>query len=341
MASVSSGNILFGGLVGKAEGTAGTSPSFASGGRRFLGDVTGLITLGKTYEIGDTRSLGYRNSIVATNATLTANDPELSLSFPEVSIDDASILFGMAFSPTITGTATPYTWTTTPSFGSASNSPTSYSFIVQDAFGGTAGGGNAYLASYVLPTELAISGSNDGLTSMTASCFAANVTETTTNPAASTAVVTSKRMPGRLWTVATGTALATGTFSDYTYPMDFSLTLQTGLTPVRMLNGATTLTGHAETAQIGGDLSLTVLSNAAASSTWYQSLGGQKFVRLTWSDGTYSLTLNTSILVTEVQPLSGESDGLTQMAITGRIALDPTSGSALKITAVNAISALP
>ena len=342
MANISSGNILFGGLLGKSEGgTAGTSPSFATGGRRFLGDVTGLITLGKTYEIGDTRSLGYRNSIIATNATLTANDPELSLSFPEVSVDDAAILFGMAFSPTISGTAAPYTWTTTPSLGSASNSPTSYSFIAQDAFGGTAGGGNGYLLNYVLPTELSITGSTDGLTSMTASCFAQNVAESTTNPAAATAVVTSKRMAGRLWTVAVGTALATGSFTDYSYPMEFGLTIQTGINPVRMLNGSTSLTGHAESGQIGGELTMTVLSNASASSTWYQSLGSQKFVRLTWSDGTYSLTINTSIIVTDITPLSGEADGLTQMAVTGRLALDPVSLSALKITAVNALAALP
>jgi hypothetical protein len=148
-------------------------------------------------------------------------------------------------------------------------------------------------------------------------------------------------MAGRLWTVAVGTALATGSFTDYSYPMEFGLTIQTGINPVRMLNGSTSLTGHAESGQIGGELTMTVLSNASASSTWYQSLGSQKFVRLTWSDGTYSLTINTSIIVTDITPLSGEADGLTQMAVTGRLALDPVSLSALKITAVNALAALP
>lgn len=341
MPSATSGNILFSSLVGKAEGTAGTSPSFASGGRKFLVEPTGLITIGKSWEIGEERSVGLRNPIVATTATLTANEPELSVSVPAVSIDELSVWLGMAFSPTITGTAAPYTWTFQPSMGSASNSPTSYSFISMDAFGGTAAGGNAYLLNYCLPTEISITAERSGLTALSATLFAQNVAETTTSPAAATAVPTSKFLSGRLWNVATGTALATGTFSSYDYALDFSLSMQTGIVRQAYLAGTTTFSTHAESAAIGGELSMTVQSNANASAKWFQKIGQQQFVKLAWTDGTYSATIYTSIIVTDVVPLAGSEDGLTTMTVTGRLAYDPTSAATIKVVVENAISALP
>lgn len=341
MPSNSSGSILFSSLIGKGEGTAGTSPSFATGGRKFLVEPTGLITLGKTWEIGEERSLGYRNPIISTTATLISNEPEISVSVPAVSIDEASIWFGMAFSPTITGASAPYTWTIDPSNGTASQSPTSYSFISQDAFGGTAGGGNAYLISYAMPTELSLSVERSSLTSLSATLFAQNVTETTTNPAASTAIPTSAFMPGRLWKVAIGTALATGTFTDYGYALDVNLTLSTGLTKWSALSGTATISGHAETARLGGELTMTVQSNAEASAKLYQSLGSQKFIRLTWTDSTYSLTIYLATVITDFSPLSGEDEGVTTAAVTARIATDPVSLKPFKIVAVNSVAALP
>jgi hypothetical protein len=341
MAVSNSGNILFSSLIGKSEGTAGTSPSFATGGRKFLVEPTGLITLGKTYEIGEERSIGYRASIVATTATLVSNEPELSVTVPAVSIDEASIWYGMAFSPSISGTAAPYTWTIDPSNGTASQNPTSYSFISQDAFGGTASGGNAYLINYSLPTEIVLTADRSGLTALSATLFAQNVTETTTNPAASTAIPTSAFLPGRLWKVAIGTALATGSFTDYGYALDYSLTIQTGLAKWSALNGTATISGHSETARLGGELSLTVQSNASASSTFYQALGSQKFIRLSWTDGTYSATIYTSVVVTEVAPLAGDDDGLTTMTVTARIATDPVSLKPFKIVLVNSVAGLP
>jgi len=341
MPAANTGSILFSSLIGKAEGTAGTSPSFASGGRKFLVEPTGLITLGKTWELGEERSIAYRAPIIATQATLVSNEPEISVSVPAASIDEASIWFGMAFSPSISGTAAPYTWTIDPSNGTASQSPTSYSFISQDALGGTTTGGNAYLINYAMPTELTISADRSGLTAMSATLFAQNVVETTTNPAASTAIPTSVFMPGRLWKVAIGTALATGTFTDFGYALDLNLSISTGLAKWSALNGTATISGHAETARLGGELTMTVQSNADASATFYQGLGSQKFIRLTWTDGNYSLTIYLSTVVSDITPISGEDEGITTMATTARIATDPVSLKPFKIVAVNSISALP
>ena len=335
------GSILFASLIGKQESGYGTAATFTTGGRKFLVEPTGLITLGRTWELGEERSIAYRAPIIATTATLISNEPELSVSVPAASIDEASIWYGMAFSPTISGTAAPYTWVIDPSNGTATQSPTSYSFISQDALGGTTNGGNAYLINGALPTEISISAERSGLTSMSATLFAQNVAETTTNPAASTAIPTSVFMPGRLWKVAIGTALATGTFTDYGYALDMSLTLQTGIAKWSALNGTATISGFAETARLGGELTMTVQSNAEASSKFFQQLGSQEFIRLTWTDGTYSLTIHLSTVIAEVTPISGEDEGITTMAITARVATDPVSLKPFKITAVNTISALP
>jgi hypothetical protein len=339
MPVANSGNILFSGLVGKAEGTAGTSPSFAAGGRKFLVEPTGLITLGQTWDLGEERSLALRTPIVATTATLISKEPELSVSVPAVSIDELSVWLGMTTAASVAGTAAPYTWTYDWATGTASNSPTSYSFISFDALGGTAAGGNAYLMNYCLPTEVSITADRSGLTALSASLFAQDVAASTAVAAAATAVPTSKFLSGRLWNVATGTALNSGSFTSYNYALDFGLTINTGITRQAYLAGTTVFSTHAESAAFGGELTLTVQSNAAANDAWV--LGSQKFVRLSWTDGTYSATIYTSIIVSDVQPISGNEDGLTTMAITGTLAYDPTSAKVIQVEIVNGIAALP
>jgi hypothetical protein len=245
----------------------------------------------------------------------------------------------MTTAASIAGTAAPYTWTYDWATGTASNNPTSYSFISFDALGGTAAGGNAYLMNYCLPTEVSITADRSGLTALSASLFAQDVAASTAVAAAATAVPTSKFLSGRLWNVATGTALNSGTFTSYNYALDFGLTINTGITRQAYLAGTTVFSTHAESAAFGGELTLTVQSNKAANDAWV--LGSQKFVRLSWTDGTYSATIYASIIVSDVQPISGNEDGLTTMAITGTLAYDPTSQKVVQVVLVNGIAALP
>jgi hypothetical protein len=335
-----SGNILFAAVTGKAEGTAGVAASFATGGRKFLAEPTGLITIGKEWDL-EPKSIALRNQIVATNATLISSSPEMAISFPAVSIDDMSIIYGMAFDPTISGTAAPYTWTIEPSLGTASNAPTSFSFMVQDAQGGTAAGGNQYLLSYVMPSEVTLSFDRNSMTSLSANFFAQNIAESTATVAASTVIPSSKFLSGRLWNIATGTALATGTFTSYQYALDASLTLQTGIVPNAVLAGTTSFSTHSESGAIGGELTMTVQSNAAASAKLYQKLGQQQFIRLSWTDGTNSATVYTSVIISSVEPISGSEDGLTVMAITGTLAVDPVTSKVVKIVIENSVDDLP
>lgn len=339
MPAANSGNILFSGLVGKSEGTAGTSPSFASGGRKFLVEPTGLITLGQTFDLGEERSVVLRTPIIAGASTLVSIEPELTVSVPAVSIDELSVWLGMTTAPVIAGTAAPYSWTYDWATGTASNNPTSFSFISFDALGGTAAGGNAYLLNYCLPTEVSITADRSSLTALSANMFAQNVAASTAVAAAATVVPTSKFLSGRLWQVATGTALNTGTFTSYNFALDFGLTINTGITRQAYLSGTTVFSTHAESAAFGGELTLTVQSNAVANTAWI--LGAQRFVRLSWTDGTNTATIFTSIIITDVQPISGNEDGLTTMAITGTLAFDPTSSKVIQVVIENGIAALP
>ena len=305
MPVANSGNILFSSLIGRAEGTAGTSPTFGTAGRKFLVEPTGVITIGKTWELGADRSVSLRNPIVATTATLVSNEPELSVSVPAISVGELPIWLSMMVGGTASGTAAPYTWDFNPTMGTGSNNPKSFSFISADAVGGTAAGGNAYLMNYCLPTEITISADRSSLTALSANLFAQDVAATTAVPAASTAAVpTSPFMSGRLWNVAVGTALGTAsTFTAYNYVLDFNLTINTGINRQAYLAGTSTMVTHAESGAFGGELTLTVQSNKSANDTW--TLGGQEFVKLSWSDGTYSAAIYASIIVSDIQPIAG------------------------------------
>jgi hypothetical protein len=225
--------------------------------------------------------------------------------------------------------------------GTAQNNPTSYSFISMDALGGTAAGGNAYLLNYCLPTTLSLAADRSGLTSLTATLFAQNVAVSTAVPAAATAVPSSKFLSGRLWQVATGTALNSGTFTSYNYALDFGLTINTGITRQAYLAGTTVFSTHAESAPFGGELTMTVQSNKAANDEWFTALGTQKFVRLSWTDGTNTATIYTSIIVSDVAPIAGNEDGLTTMSITGTLAYDSVSAKTIQVVINNSIAALP
>jgi len=339
MSVANSGNILFSSLIGRAEGTAGTSPSFGTAGRKFLVEPTGVITIGKTWELGTDRSVSLRNPIVATTATLVSNEPELSVSVPAISVGELPIWLSMMGSATVTA-GTPNRWDFNPTMGTGSNNPTSFSFISADAVGGTAAGGNAYLLNYCLPTEITISADRSSLTSLSANLFAQDVAATTAVPAASTVVPTSPFMSGRLWNVAVGTALGTAsTFTAYNYALDFNLTINTGITRQAYLAGTSTMVTHAEAGAFGGELTLTVQSNKSFNDTW--TLGSQKFVKLSWTDGTYSVAIYASIIVSDYQPIAGNEDGLTTATLTGTLAYDPVSGGTIRIVVGSDTAALP
>jgi hypothetical protein len=96
---------------------------------------------------------------------------------------------------------------------------------------------------------------------------------------------------------------------------------------------------HAEAGAFGGELTLTVQSNKSFNDTW--TLGSQKFVKLSWTDGTYSVAIYASIIVSDYQPIAGNEDGLTTATLTGTLAYDPVSGGTIRIVVGSDTAALP
>ena len=341
MPAASSGNILFTTVVAKSEATYGTAATMTSGGRKLLASPTGIITIGQEWDWGDDRTVGLRNKVLTGGGTLISSAPEVSLDVPAISVGELPVWLSGIRTVTPSG-AGPYTWDFKPTLTSTSNSPKSMTFVVGD-------GVQQYLLNYVLPTEISIKADRSGLTSLSASAFANSIAKN--SDALAAGVPTSKMMSGRLWKLYTyatasdwSTDIAAGTptgGTQYTYLLDFDLKLMSGLTNQAYLNGTTSWSTHAETDQIGGDVSFTVTSNSAAVTSWYDKLGSAQYVRLTWTDGTYTAHIMAAFQVSDVQPMAGDEDGLTTMTVSGKLAYDSTAAAVWRIVVVSDLATLP
>ena len=341
MPAASAGNILFTTVVAKSESTYGTAATMTSGGRKLLASPTGIITIGQEWDWGDDRTVGLRNKVLTGGGTLISSAPEVSLDVPAVSIGELPVWLSGIRTVTPSG-AGPYTWDFKPTLTSTSNSPKSMTFVVGD-------GVQQYLLNYVLPTEISIKADRSGLTSLSASAFANSIAKN--SDALAAPVPTSKMLSGRLWKLFTyataadfSTDIAAGTptgGTQYTYLLDFDLKLMSGLTNQAYLNGTTSWSTHAETDQIGGDVSFTVTSNAAAVTSWYDKLGTAQYARLTWTDGTYTVHILAAFQVSDVQPMAGDEDGLTTMTVSGKLAYDATAAAVWRCVVVSDLATLP
>ena len=344
MPAASAGNILFSKVVAFKETTPGTSAISTSGGRKSLTSATGIISLNQEWDLGEDRSVALRNPIVAGGSTLISSEPEVSLEVPAISVGELPVWFSGMDAATITGASAPYTWDFKPVMTNTSNSPTSYSLQVGD-------GQQAYAVTYVLPTELSIKADRSGLTSLSVSAFAQAVAKDST--ATTEGVPTSPFLSGRLWKpyvytnaaafaadITTSTIPTGGTA--YNYVLDFDLKINTGLTEQAYLAGTTAFVTHAESAAIGGDVSLTVQSNASAVTTWYDAIGSAKYLRLEHNGaGNYPVNIQVAFIVTDVQVIAGDEDGLTTYSVTGTLAYDATSAATLRVILKSDLAALP
>lgn len=336
MPAASAGNILFSKLVAFKEATAGTIPTLTVGGRKLLVTPTGSITNGTTIELGTDRSLALRNPLLANTGTIVSVEPTISATVPAVSVGELPIWLSMTKGTAATGTASPYSWDYDYSM-TTSNNPQSYTLVATD-------GVQQYAIPYCLAESMTISADRSGLTSLSANLFAQQVTKSTATLAETTP--SSPFMAGRLWTAyQSGTAFpGTATGTAYNYLLDFTLDFNAGITKQAYLNGTATFSTHAESAPFTGTLTMTASSNAAAVSVWYDAYQAATpvGVRLTWTNGTYTVHILTYVVPTEVQQMAGAEDGLTTMAITGTLVTDPNSPNrSLRILAGSDLPTLP
>jgi len=336
MPVASAGNILFSKLVAFKEATAGTIPTLTSGGRKMLVTPTGAITNGTTIELGTDRSIAFRNPLLANTGTIVSVDPTVSATVPAVSVGELPIWLSMTKGTAVSGTASPYTWDYDYSM-TATNTPQSYTLVATDGI-------QQYAIPYCLAESITIAADRSGLTSLSANLFAQAVNKNSATLAET--VPTSPFMAGRLWTAyQSGTAFpGTTGGTAYNYLLDFSLDFNAGITKQAYLNGTVNFSTHAESAPFTGTLTMTASSNAAAVSTWFDAYQAATpvGVRLTWTNGTYTVHILAYIVPTEVQQMAGAEDGLTTMAVTGTLVTDPnTPFRSLRIVVASDLAALP
>jgi hypothetical protein len=337
---MANGTTLFSKIVVQTEPTYGTGndTNVAQYGRRMMVSPTGVINLGQTWDIGEDRTVGVRTPVITGRATLTETSPEFSLEAPAIPTDELPIYLSAIQEITpVDNEDGSWTWTWTPGMDGSATAPASLHALVTD-------GNQGYHVTGILPSSITLSAESGGLTSFGFAGFAKDVAKTATAVSAGLPSVTPRSIAGRTWTAYTETSFATGdTAFDYLY--DWSLELSSGLGPIFSQVGSTVNAGYNQFATaFGGTLSLTVGSNPAAISEFYDKLGGTVWLRLAFADAgspAHSVNIYVAGIVRSVEPITGDVDGLTTYAIEVAVAYDPDADKAVEIEVVNELSSLP
>lgn len=337
---MANGTTLFSKIVVQTEPSYGNgnAANVADYGRRLMVSPTGVINLGQTWDLGEDRTIGVRTPIVTGRSTLTETAPEFSLEAPAIPTDELPIYLSAIQEITpVDNEDGSWTWTWVPGMSSSATAPASLHALVTD-------GNQGYHVKGILPTTVSLSAESGGLTSFGFSGFAKSVDKSASVPTVGLPAVTPRSIAGRTWTAYTETAFATGdTAFDYLY--DWSLELTSGLGPIFSQVGSTVNAGYNQfAAPFAGTLSLTVGSNPAAVEKFYDKLGGTVWLRLAFADAgspAHSVNIYVAGIVKNVEPITGDVDGLTTYAIEVAVAYDPDADSAVVIEVVNELSSLP
>jgi len=314
----------------------GTAASIGTAtGEILFNETLGALDLGVTVDLGETTSVGKRTAIQAGRPTITAKQPVLTIAEGPASLRTLPLVLD-AVGATTSGTASPYTWTWSPTQGDV-DTLVFYSFLVED-------GVQKYLVRDAAPTEITFSADASGLLQMGAT-FAATTAATSTL-AFPTAIPAQPMMAGRLMKLSTDTNFpdksGTGA-TDYTSVMNFNLSITTGVGMINALDGSLTAATAALTGALDATLTFTVASNSSATSSFpITDIATQKFLRLygTTSDN-YGVWILGSWEIENVVPLSADMEGVVVNEVTCRLAYDTTSGKSLEIIVDSPLSAAP
>lgn len=318
----------------------GTAATFGTAnGEVLFNDTIGALDLGVTIDLGENISVGKRTAIQSAQPTITGKAPVLTISESPASLRTLPILF-QSIGATTSGTASPYTWTWSPTQGDV-DTLDFLSFLVTD-------GVQKYLVRDAVPTEITLSADANGLVQAGAT-LAATVASTSaaTYP---TTINTNPMMAGRLMKLSTDTNFpdksGTGA-TDFASIYNFNLSISTGVGMVTALDGSITAATAAMTGVLDATLTFTVASNSAATTSFpITSIGSQKFLRLygTTADN-YGLWILGSFVVENVVPLSADQDGVVVNEVTCRLAFDSTvaagAGKSIEIIIDSPLATVP
>jgi hypothetical protein len=304
-------------------------------GEILFNETVGSIDLGVTVDLGETTSVGKRTAIQAGRPTITGKAPVLTIAEGPASLRTLPLVLD-AIGASTSGTASPYTWTWSPTQGDV-DTLVFYSFLVTD-------GVQKYLVRDAAPTEITFSADATGLLQMGAT-FAATTVESSVL-AFATALPEQPMMAGRLMKLSTDTNFpdkAGSGATDFASIYNFNLSVTTGVGMITALDGSLTAATAALTGVLDATLTFTVASNAAATTSFpITDIATQKYLRLfgTTADN-YGVWILGSWEIENVVPLSADNEGVVVNEVTCRLAYDVTSGKSLEIIVDSPLATAP
>ena len=314
----------------------GTAASIGTAtGEILFNETVGSIDLGVTVDLGETVSVGKRTAIQASQPTITGKAPIITIAEGPASMRTLPLMFD-AIGATTAGTASPYTWTWSPTQGDV-DTLVFYSFLVTD-------GVQKYLVSDAAPTEITLSADATGLLQAGATFAATTVASSAL--AFPTAIPANPFLAGRLMKLSTDTNFpdkAGSGATDYASIFNFNLSITTGVGMVTALDGSLTAATAALTGVLDATLTFTVASNAAATTSFpISDIATQKYLRLygTTADN-YGVWILGSWEVENVVPLSADQDGVVVNEVTCRLAYDVTAGKSLEVIIDSPLATAP
>jgi len=314
----------------------GTAASIGTAtGEILFNETVGSLDLGVTVDLGETVSVGKRTAIQASQPTITGKAPIITIAEGPASMRTLPLMFD-AIGATTAGTASPYTWTWSPTQGDV-DTLVFYSFLVED-------GVQKFLVSNAAPTEITLSADATGL--LQAGATFAATTAATSALAFPTAIPANPFLAGRLMKLSTDTNFpdkAGSGATDYASIFNFNLSITTGVGMVTALDGSLTAATAALTGVLDATLTFTVASNAAATTSFpISDIATQKYLRLygTTADN-YGVWILGSWEVENVVPLSADQDGVVVNEVTCRLAYDVTAGKSLEVIIDSPLATAP
>jgi hypothetical protein len=314
----------------------GTAASFGTAtGEILFNETVGSIDLGVTVDLGETTSVGKRTAIQAGRPTITGRAPVLTIAEGPASLRTLPLILD-AIGASTSGTASPYSWTWSPTQGDV-DTLVFYSFLVED-------GVQKYLVRDAAPTEITMSADATGL--LQAGATFAATTAATSSLAFPTAIPANPFLAGRLMKLSTDTNFpdksGTGATA-YASIYNFNLSIMTGVGMVTALDGSLTAATAALTGVLDATLTFTVASNSAAGSTFpITDIATQKYLRLfgTTTDN-YGVWILGSWEIENIVPLSSDNEGVVVNEVTCRLAYDTTSGKSLEVVIDSPLATAP
>ena len=321
----------------------GTEGEVQANSRRMAVGPTGIIAFGEEWDLGSDRTIGIRNPVVQGYQTLTAKNPTISLESPAVPTDELPYYLSMlqeATSSDVDGLAK--TWVYDLGGEVTVEPPTSMAAIISD-------GNDNFLVNGIALTSLELSAQSSGTTSLSASGFAKSISNDDIGPATvGFPTISPRAMAGRVWQAKLWAAFpysvpeTTGTAFEHLY--DWSLSLTSGNAPIAAQIGNVTNAGiNPYGAAFSGTLSMTVASTPDTTSALLDERGANVFVELAWADAgspAHAVNIYAAGIISSVEPLSGDQDGITTHAVEITLAYDPETEQTVQVSVTNEMSDL-